>query len=75
MATVTNKTEYRCSDDCRQEGCPVHEASLTYQSVSDFYSFDNGKGTVHYFERGELETFIALLKELSNNRKDSVRID
>ena len=64
MASIIHTMEYRCSDDCLQIGCPSHEAKLIYQSISDTYVFENGKGETKYFERGELEAFIELLKEL-----------
>ena len=74
MATVILHEKYRCSDDCRREGCPEHDAMLKYQSVSDAYYFENGKGEGKYFERGELETMIKLLKQLAERRADSVRV-
>ena len=76
MATITRTIRYCCSDDCKQSGCPSHEAILEYQSVTDSYRFDNGKGyddSVKYFERGELESFIRLLKQL--NRADAINIE
>lgn len=72
MSTIIKTIKYRCSDDCKISGCPSHEAVLAYQSVSDAYSFENGKGEIYYFERGELESFITLLKEL--NRLDAIQI-
>jgi hypothetical protein len=72
MATVIRTKKYRCSDDCLQSGCPTHEAKLIYQSVSDAYTFENGKGETKYFERGELEAFIELLKRL--DRADAVQV-
>jgi hypothetical protein len=72
MGTIIRKKTYRCSDDCRQSGCPGHEAIFTYQSVSDAYVFENGKGETKYFERGELEAFIELLKGL--DRADAVQV-
>jgi hypothetical protein len=74
MAKSILTKRYTCSDDCLQSGCPSHIAILEYQSTSDSYKFDNGKGTITYFERGELDAFISLLKELSEFRVDSVRI-
>ena len=72
MATITHTKKYRCSDDCLQSGCPTHEAKLIYQSASDTYTFENGKGETKYFERGELEAFIELLKGL--DRADAVQV-
>jgi len=73
MATVILKEKYRCFDDCRQEGCQEHEATLQFQTVSNAYTFENGKGKKYYFEQGELETLVSLLKQLSERRCDSVR--
>lgn len=72
MANCIREKEYHCSDDCEMSGCPGHKGILNYQSVSDAYKFDNGKGEIKYFERGELEAFIQLLKDL--NRADSVQL-
>ncbi len=72
MANIIITQKYNCSDDCVQSGCPKHDATLYYQSVSDYYQFDNGKGEIKSFERGELEVFIKLLKDL--NRADSIQI-
>ena len=64
MATITLMKKYRHSEDCKQEGCPFHEAKFTYQSTSDGYSFDTGTGREVWFERGELEVFLRLLSEM-----------
>jgi hypothetical protein len=74
MATLKLIKKYRCSDDCVQAGCPEHQAELQFQSTSGYYTFNNGRGSEHEFELGELEVFIELLKELSGRRADSVKI-
>lgn len=71
MATILHTVKYRCSDDCCPQGCPSHEAKLYYQSTSDYYTFESVNG-IKYFERGELEAFIKLLKGL--DRVDSIQI-
>ncbi len=71
MATVERSTQYRCSDDCRPEGCLGHVGILHYQSVSDAYSFSMN-GRILHFERGELEAMIELLKSL--DRCDAIEI-
>lgn len=73
MATITHTLSYRCSNDCKMEGCPSHEAKLIYQSCSDAYTFENGKGETKYFERGELEALIILLKGL--DRADAIDVN
>jgi len=74
MGILKLTKKYRCSDDCSQKGCPGHEATLQFQSTSCYYTFNNGHGSQHGFEVGELEAFIELLKELRNNRVDAVNI-
>jgi hypothetical protein len=74
MATIEITKKYRCSDDCIQSGCPGHESKLTFQSTSDAYVFENGKGDKVFFERGELESFISILKDLNAQRVDCARI-
>ena len=74
MANVRLSKKYHCFDDCRQSGCPEHEAILEFQSVSNAYHFINGKGKEHYFEQGELEAMIELLKQLQERRADSVKV-
>lgn len=74
MAKVTLYKEYHCSDDCSQSSCPGHKAKLAYNSVSNLYEFDNGKGNQHFFEDSELDTFIQLLKGLSLKREDSLKV-
>jgi len=74
MATVKLEEKYSCYDDCCVEGCPKHNATLEFQTVSNAYKFDNGKGTTHYFEQSELGVMIKLLKKLDVRRFDSIRI-
>lgn len=72
MANIFLEGSYRCSDDCRQSGCPGHTATLKYQSCADAYTF-NLNGKEMFFERGELEAMVSLLRDL--NRSDSVKVD
>lgn len=72
MANVVRKIIYRCSDDCEMSGCPSHEGVLNYQSVSDAYEFIMN-GEEYFFERGELEAMIDLLKSI--NRADCIQIN
>ena len=74
MAIVTIFKKYKCLDDCVQSGCPQHKAELTFNSVVCAYSFNNGKGQIVCFEEGELEAMIDLLKQLGEQRADSLEI-
>ena len=71
VATIERRIKYRCSDDCAQGGCPWHEGRLIYQSTSDAYQFDMNGRTL-YFERGELDAMIELLRSLG--RVDAVQV-
>ncbi len=73
MATINHELKYRCNDDCLQSGCPSHIAKLQVQTTSDYYTFDNGHGSIHHFERGELEAFIKLLKGI--DRLDTIIVN
>ena len=64
MATIELTKQYRHSEDCVQAGCPTHQAKFTYQSTSDYYMFEPYGGKKIFFERGELEAFLILLREM-----------
>jgi hypothetical protein len=74
MATIEIKTRYKCSDDCEQSGCPTHEMTLEFQSTSGSYQIFREFGPGIYFEPGELDAMIHLLKELKKQRVDSVDV-
>ena len=70
MSTIELSVEYRCSDDCRMEGCPGHTATLTYQSTSDAYTFDiNGQKIA--LERGAMAALLKLSAQLAEIRADA----
>ena len=73
MGTIQLKKVYRHSEDCLQTGCPSHEATFTYQSTSDAYTFDTGCGRIICFERGELEVFLSLLSQM--NERNACCVD
>lgn len=75
MANCIRKKQYYCYDDCNPGGCPGHEAVLEFESVSNAYKFTyfNGKRE-YYFEQGELQALIDLLKELRKSGYDMVKI-
>lgn len=73
MANCVREIDYRCSDDCRMEGCPGHKGILNYQSVADAYSFSMN-GRILHFERGELEAMVSLLGSLSQERADAIKL-
>ena len=40
MAIIKRQITYRCYDDCKQSGCPTHEATLEVQTTSQAYTFN-----------------------------------
>ena len=74
MSIIKLQTDYRCLNDCVQEGCPSHVAELEFNSVTLFYSFKYW-GNICHFDAKELEAFIFLLKTLSRRRKDSIDVN
>lgn len=72
MSTGELSIEYRCSNDCRMEGCPGHTATLTYQSTSDAYMLDiNGQELA--LEPGGMKALLQLVTDLSEYRVDAVQ--
>ena len=56
--------EYRCTNDCRQEGCPGHKVREIFDRATDYYIFEfttNGSDNISYHSFDE-NAFIALLK-------------
>jgi len=68
MATIKIQKKFSCYEECDRTGCPSHTAELTFQSSSNYYSFDNGKGKIVQFEQGELQALTDLLFELYKRR-------
>ena len=53
MSTVIIKEKYRCRDDCKMSGCPSHEMELTFETVTNSYTFKTQDKTT-FIEEGEL---------------------
>ena len=71
MANCVQEIKYHCLNDCVASGCPSHNGRLEFQSTSNAYHFImNGKE--YYFEEGELQAMIDLLKSL--DRADAVKL-
>jgi len=71
MANCKREITYRCLDDCEMSGCPTHKGTLNFQSVSNSYHFTMNSREL-YFEEGELQAMIDLLKLLE--RADCVKL-
>lgn len=72
MAIIKRQLTYRCYDDCKQSGCPTHEATLEVQTTSQAYTF-NLDGRELFFDRGELEVMLKLI--CSIGRSDCVTLE
>lgn len=68
MATIKIQKQFYCYEECSMNGCNSHTAELTFQSVSNYYKFDNGNGKTIQFEQGELQALTDLLFELYKRR-------
>jgi len=65
MATARRELTYRCSDDCKQSGCPTHNGVVEHNTISDTFTF-NMNGRVLCFERGEMDAMVALYGMVEN---------
>lgn len=74
MSTLSFKKTYSCTDDCKQSGCPKHEAILTYQTTSGAYTFSSGRHAweTYTFDEASLSALIEMLAELQDQRVDVV---
>jgi len=68
MANFKREITYSCYEG-EYTGCPTHKGTIEFQSESHFYHF-NMNGKDYYFEQGELQAMIDLIKSL--NRADTV---
>ena len=61
------KQKYRCPEDCRIEGCPQHEATFEYYSVSDTFkiTFLDGRREIYldWQELSLIKQFIGVMEE------------
>lgn len=74
MATIQLKEQYHCDNDCLQEGCPSHEATLTFQSTASIYTWNDGQGNECYFDMEQMRMLIKMAKHLSQTRGDTVKV-
>lgn len=65
------KEKYYCYNDCTQAGCPKHEMTVGYHSVTDGIEahFD---GKDYYFDPTTLGLFLKLLKSMNRAELDSI---
>ena len=62
MGKQTFEVTYHHDNDCVVSGCPSHTAKLTYHSVSDYITFDDGYGeNIVGMDLNTLRAFLDLL--------------
>lgn len=64
MSTWNLETTYRCSDDCKQSGCPSHKLKLSYNNTSESFSLLADGKYVFGGDINLLESFLELLKHV-----------
>lgn len=70
MSTLRNEIEYRCFNDCRQEGCPSHKMTLAIQNTSEIMIVEiDGKPWI-FAEPNEWEALKRMLVETDYNQFD-----
>lgn len=71
MGVIKLTKKYNCYNDCSQAGCPGHQFTIEFQTVTDYVVIDDGKGKIVGFEPPELNCLVDLLKELAELRADA----
>ena len=74
MGQLRISREYRCDDDCNQDGCPGHTAILEFNSIANIYRFDDGQGQEAYLDLSQAKVLIEMFKFYSDTRADTVRV-
>ena len=62
MTSSSPEIEYRCLNDCRQEGCPGHKIKAFYSHVSDTLRFETSTGTDLSIDFEDENRFAAMMK-------------
>lgn len=68
MSRSKLERKYHCWNDCLMSGCPGHTATLEFQSVSDAFHFNDGKGNDFYGQTPEYGTLLSMIAELAGWR-------
>ena len=67
--------KYRCTDDCKQSGCPTHIATFSISHATDTYSIDWGKGEKSYFDNSQMALILQFAEKISDKNKDFIRTE
>lgn len=63
--------EYKCFNDCRQEGCPGHKIRFGYSRCSDVEFFEIDGVQEYYFDRNMLKAALeSMNKMIEEYRKE-----
>lgn len=68
MSTSKLERQYHCWNDCLMGGCPGHTATLSYQSTSDAFHYNDGKGQDFHGQTPEYGALLSMLFELAPRR-------
>lgn len=60
------KVDYHCYDDCRQAGCPGHQATCEYYHVTEGFSIDFGDGSHLSLDNTRMQIIADFIKRLTN---------
>lgn len=64
MSTSYGKVvEYRCLNDCRQEGCPGHTLRAVHHNTSDVLSFEIDGKSEYWFDYNTFKAMIESCKQ------------
>jgi len=74
MANIIKKLKYRCDNDCEISGCPEHEATLHFNSITNTYFFDDGNGRYIGLDISSANVLVQLIKSIGESRIDALQI-
>ena len=60
--TIGPSIKYHCLNDCRQEGCPGHEARVDYMGTSDIVRISVGEDSNPEFDYFDPRAWKALIR-------------
>jgi hypothetical protein len=69
------KVEYKCFNDCRQEGCPGHVARFGYSRCSDVEYFEIDGKNEYFLDHSMLKAMLESKKQMEDMyRKEKERL-
>ncbi len=61
--------DYRCTDDCKQSGCPGHTATFSISHATDTYSIDWGNKEKIYLDNAQMALLLQFAEKISEQGK------